>query len=278
MTYITESITAQPHLKRRRTKPVRVIFIHSTRGGTASAAVDYSATKYWFKSPNNGSVAKGWGSCASRIIGPNGEHCVVMGDDEYPAYSGCYGYNGPPQEFCMDEVAISYEVAQPTASTPFTDDQYERLAIEVARDCVNHNIPPVMVDYRAGHFPPVIAGVTRHDLTANGIKLGKTDPGAEWDDVRFMSLLKAKLGQEEDMGLTPEEHSKLMNLWDWAQEQHDMLKGAGTPNMDGTSAEESVLGRLATLENKLDTMPTLAVDAAAIAKAVNDDLHERTAE
>jgi len=119
--------------------------------------------------------------------------------------------------------------------------------------------------------PLLGAGFREHDELTNGA----TDCPSGAIAPFYRSYLQA---QEEDMALTPEEHSKLMNLWDWAQEQHDILKGSGTPNMDGTPEPESVLGRLKALEAQLNTMPTLSVDAAAIAKAVNDDLHERTKE
>jgi hypothetical protein len=212
---ITERITPAPQLWKPRTKPVRIIFIHATRGGTASSAIDYSATKNWFKSPSN--MAKdtnrnplGYGSSASRIIGPMGEHCIVMDDDKYPTYSGCYGFLGYPQEFCLDESAISYEVAQPTNSTPFTDAQYERLALEVAADCKKYGIPPVMLDLRAGQFYPVPTGITRHDRSANGKKLGKSDPGDQFNESRFLALLRTHLTQEEeDMPLNEEDLTKI---------------------------------------------------------------------
>lgn len=203
---ITEYIIPQPHLWKPRTRPVRLIFLHATRGGSATQAIEYTATKNWFQSPNNNAGGT-WGGCASRIIGPLGEHCIVMDDDKYPTYSGCYGAIGPPQEYCVDEYAISYELAQQNNQIRFTEAQYVRLAQEVAADCRKHGIPPVMVDVRSGQFYPVPTGITRHDRTANGVKLGKSDPGTMFDEAKFLGLLKAEL--EEDMALTDEDINKI---------------------------------------------------------------------
>jgi hypothetical protein len=205
--WTTERITPAPHLVGPRPRAVRLVIIHSTRGGTANSALEYTATKNWFRSPNNRAPGQDWGGCASRIIGPGGEHCIVMEDDQMPRYSAGYGAIGPPLEFLVDDYAISYEFAQPDNATPFTDAQYRRGATEIARDCLKHNIPPVVVDLFDQTVRPVPAGITRHDRTANGRKLGKSDPGKMWDDARFITLLKQEIarlkgGEEEDMART----------------------------------------------------------------------------
>ncbi len=188
---ITERITVPSHLWGPRTQPVRIVIIHATRGGTSSAGWEYIATKNWFQSPNNP------GSMASRIIGPNGEHCIALDDSQVPHWSAGYGSIGYPTEFLIDAYAISYEVAQPNDNYPFTEAQYIRLAQEVAKDCKTHNIPPLMLDLRPVQRFPVPAGITRHDRTANGTKLGKSDPGKMFDEAKFMALLKANLGEED---------------------------------------------------------------------------------
>jgi len=202
---ITETIFSNVphHLYAFRTKPIRIVIIHATRGGTSSSGWEYIATKNWFTSPNNP------GAMASRIIGPNGEHCIALPDSRIPQWSAGYGSIGPPTEYLLDDYAISYEVAQPNNDTPFTDAQYERLAIEAAKDCKTYGIPAVLLDSRGGQFYPVPAGITRHDRTANGVKLGKSDPGKMWDDNRFMTLLKSKLSpppvQEDWFDMATEE-------------------------------------------------------------------------
>jgi hypothetical protein len=126
----------------------------------------------------------------------------VLDDDQIPHYSAGWGELGAPTEYLVDDVAISYEVAQQNDDTAYTTAQYERLADEVAKDCRAHGIPPVMLDLRAGQFYPVPTGITRHDRTANGKKLGKSDPGKMFDDARFIALLRARLEGEDDMALS----------------------------------------------------------------------------
>ena len=200
---LTERITPAPHLRGLRTQPIRLILLHATRGGSASLATEYTGTKSWFRSPNNmardsNGNSLGYGGCASKIIGPEGEYCIVLEDEEIPHYSAGYGGLGPPTEYLVDDYAISYEFAQPDNNWAFTDAQYERGAIEIAKDCRKHSIPPVMVDLRSQGYP-VPTGITRHDTTANGVKLGKTDPGKMWNDGKFIVLLKRELGEEIGM-------------------------------------------------------------------------------
>jgi hypothetical protein len=198
---ITESITPAPQLFGPRSNPIRIILIHATRGLTASSAIDYSATKNWFRSSNNNAGGT-WGGCASSIIGPNGELCHVLNDDQIPHYSAGYGGLGPPTEYLLDDYAKSYELAQPNDDVPYTAAQYERLAIEAAIDCKKYNIPATMLDLRSQRYP-VPTGIGRHDRSANGVKLGKSDPGKMFDEERFIALLNKKLQpqiEEEDMG------------------------------------------------------------------------------
>ncbi len=119
--------------------------------------------------------------------------------------------------------------------------------------------------------PPFLgAGFREHGELTNG--------ATDCPSGAISPLYQSYITREEDMALTQEEHGVLMNLFAWAQEQHDMLKGAGEPDLSGLPQPESILGRLAALEAQLNTMPTLAVDAAAIAKAVNDDAAARLKE
>ena len=203
MTYKTERITPAPQLVKPRTGPIKGSVIHSTRGGTSSPEVDYSATKNWFTSPNN--MARnsqgqplGYGGCASRIIGPAGEMTIVMPDDQMPTYSAGYGAIGPPVEFLVDQHYISYELAQPTINTPYTDPQIDRIAMEIALDAKTYGFPIIMRDFRDDQTVP-LPGVTRHDRTANGRKLGKSDPGHMFPEVRFVTLARAYLEGVDDM-------------------------------------------------------------------------------
>jgi len=256
-------------------------------------ATEYTATKNWFQSPNNNAGGT-WGGCASKIIGPNGELCIVLDDNQIPHYSAGYGGLGPPTEFLVDDYAISYEFAQPNNGVAFTDAQYARGAIEIAKDCRNHGIPPVMLDLRPsalGQRYPVPTGITRHDWTANGVKLVKTDPGKMWDDAKFIALLIAEL--EDDMALTPDQAANIalipvilkalgyggdgqkgtvyldeLPLW--------LNRVLGTRTVDDPNDEMPNATLIATIKQAItEAIAAGGIDYAKLAKAVNDDAAER---
>ncbi len=78
--------------------------------------------------------------------------------------------------------------------------------------------------------------------------------------------------------MTDEQWSALQNVQKQTLELLHLIKGGALGSQKGLEYAKSTWGRLDVLEAKLDTMPTLSVDAKAIAKAAIDELHERTAE
>jgi hypothetical protein len=207
------TVFPRPWLWKPRTKPVRLIEIHSTRGGSGSLLTDYNATINWMQSGSNGSAAQGWGSSCSKVLGPNGELAVVLHDNQMPTYSA--GYGGAGSTYAIDEYGISYEWAQPDAATPFPEAMYQRGAKEIARDCVRYSIPPVFVSIpRQTGVPP--AGLVRHDRCENGAKLGKSDPGPLFDERKFLGYLKQEImalgAGEDDVALTDEQAKRLMKV------------------------------------------------------------------
>jgi len=162
----------------------RLIIIHSTRSGIPGhMAQEYGSTLNWQMSPSNrvveadGSV---WGSMSDRVIGHDGRLCRSLPDDCHPTWSAGH----------MDPWAISYELAQPTNDTPFTEATLDRAAREIAKDCGRYNIPPVVLPYVSGdnHEAP---GIARHDHSANGRTWGKSDPGVLFDDQAFERRVRA---------------------------------------------------------------------------------------
>ncbi len=187
----------------------------------------------WVQSPNNNQG--GWGSSFSYVIGTDGSMGTVLDDDQMPTYSAGYGGAGT---YAIDEYGISYELAQSQAQEPFTDALYERLAKEVAGKCLKYGIPPVMVSImvQKGEVP---MGIVRHDRCENGIKLGKTDPGVQFNEVRFIADVKAEM--EDDM--TSEEKARMDTLFSqvsWLRAELGL-----PPQFDNSQAHEStVMARL----------------------------------
>lgn len=132
--------------------------------------------------------------------------CIVLDDNQMPTY--CAGYGGTGT-WAIDEYGKAYEWAQPNRDTPYSDAMYRRGAKEIALDCKANGIPPVFLeiwDQRG----PVPTGLVRHDRCENGVKLGKSDPGAQFDEARFLSYLNAELqtSEEDDMDAIQDERLK----------------------------------------------------------------------
>jgi hypothetical protein len=192
-------VTPQRWLWQPRSKPIRMIEIHATRGNTPPAK-QMQAALNWVQSPNNvgGRDASGnpaWGSSFSHVIGTDGSLGTVLDDNQMPTYSA--GYGGAGSTYAIDEYAISYELAQSPAQEPFSDAIYDRLVQEIAVDCKRYGIPPVMISIsrQTGAVP---TGIVRHDRCENGIKLGKTDPGDQFDEARFIADVKVEMEDEMD--------------------------------------------------------------------------------
>lgn len=184
-------ITPQRWLWVPRTKPIRMVEVHATRGNTTPEK-QMGAALNWVQSPNNGGPV--WGSSFSHVIGTDGSMGTVLDDNQMPTYSA--GYGGVGSTYAIDEYAISYELAQSPAQEPFSDAIYARLAKEVAVDCKRYGILARMIEIprQTGAVP---TGIVRHDRCENGIKLGKVDPGDQFDEARFIADVKAKMEPEE---------------------------------------------------------------------------------
>jgi len=207
-------VTPQSWLWRPRTKPVRFIEIHATRGSTSPAG-QRSAALNWVQSARNVGNKKAdgtpdyanpeWGSSFSYVIGTDGSMGTVLNDDQMPIYSA--GYGGPGSTYAIDEYGISYELAQSAAQEPFTEACYQRAAKEVAAKCKLYGIPAVFltVSNQSGSVP---TGLVRHDRCQNGYVLGKSDPGNQFDEGKFLALVRAEM--QEDIIMTPEQFHTIL--------------------------------------------------------------------
>jgi N-acetyl-anhydromuramyl-L-alanine amidase AmpD len=161
------------------------------------------ATENWFsQQPDRG----GWGSSADFVVGPDervgGEVVIVSFGDPlrtFGSWSAGYGSFGAALEWGAAEVGIAIEVAQPdnnTAFTPETVDAVAWLCIELSKRLVAAGaepVPAVHIDYwDQRRDAPVPRGYIGHDELANGVRLGKTDPGQMWNWPAFLSLVEGR--------------------------------------------------------------------------------------
>jgi len=174
---------------RRRTQPVRLVIIHSTRSGRPDIGLEYQRTKNWFLSHNN-RVADDppWGSMASFIVGHDGRLCRVIPEDHYPTWSAGH----------MDPIAISFELAQPTNDAPYTEATLARAALEVARVCRTYRVPAVVLPWVSADNRQA-PGIARHDRSDNGWCWGKTDPGRLFDDRSFERRVQRIMDLEREL-------------------------------------------------------------------------------
>lgn len=157
--------------KRKRTLGV---FIHSTRGRHASLEAEYQATVRYCSTVNAREVGP------TAVIGPAEVTLMVHHDDI------CYNQTVDNDEW------IGYEVAQPTATTPFTAFQYRAAADLTARSAIRYGFP---VRYLGRQTTPTVQvpGILGHQDSYAGYSRGKTDPGKLWDWGRFIPMVKAKV-------------------------------------------------------------------------------------
>ena len=182
MAPVDEQITPQPWLAVPRQHPIQLIVIHSTRGDTIIEN-QYAATMNWLQSPDNRDKATGgWGGSTNRLIGCEGEMCICWPDDMSPTYSAGFGFNNT--DWAIDWYAISFELVQRRLDEDFREATLARAAREVAALCQKYNIPPVWLD-RVDQSGPPPSGITGHENTDNGRKLGKSDPGSISRGGRF---------------------------------------------------------------------------------------------
>lgn len=185
MDYEIKKVFRPSHTRRLRTKTPRLFIIHATRGHTDLDLQD-DATLSWFQhAPDRG----GWGSTADVLISADDDSIYEFGDimQEHSAWSAGYGALGSSYEYGADEWAISIECAQTDAQEAFTERVIDKLVWYVRKRNRDFGleIPVVHItewsQRRNGDVP---AGFIGHDETANGRKLGKTDPGTQfpWDE------------------------------------------------------------------------------------------------
>lgn len=184
-------VSQHPWKYRKRTKPIRILLVHATRGGQGHPTeTEFSAFTNWEISPYNRIVTPDevYGSMASVGIGAGGRLVTVVPDAYYPAYSAGH----------MDPEAKSYEVCQSNADQPYDPRDIDRLVDELAKDCIRYGIPP-RFEFMSGdnHEAPAI---TRHDTSANGHKWGKSDPGYLFPQADVERRVAAIVnGEGEDM-------------------------------------------------------------------------------
>jgi len=216
MTYTIRPAAPAAAAFTRRGRPggasnIHQIQIHATRGPVPMDR-QVMATENWFsQQPDRG----GWGASADFVVGPDERAggavvIVAFGDPirTFGSWSAGYGSFGATREWGAAEVGLAIEVAQPPrwdgtkyvggdSDEPFTPETVDAVAwlcIELNKRLVaagGRPVPATHIDYWDQlRDAPVPRGYLGHVDLANGVKLGKTDPGQMWNWPAFLSKVE----------------------------------------------------------------------------------------
>lgn len=179
----------KPWLVRPRKYVPRLITIHATRGKSAPN-LQYSATRNWLQSVSNEQENFSWGSSCNFIVGNDpGEITLVSSFEVYSSWGCGFGETGT---WSVDEHGFSIEIPQSVGLEAFDVDAINN-ALDVCEYlCRTYNITPVRIPFlsQTGEIP---SGLVGHEDTANGKKLGKTDPGDKFPWDSFITTLAKRL-------------------------------------------------------------------------------------
>lgn len=191
MTYPVEKLAdpnpwlfeSRPH----RGTTLRGVMIHATRSGV-SIGDDGPRTVRWMKNLKNGSAAKGWGSSCDEVIHEDGKRTLITPDYRTmaPTYGAGYGDVGT---WSAGWYYYQFEVAQGSPSDAYTDAQIASLAERTLELAALHEFDStkrILFLNQTGNPPE---GICTHEDSANGVKLGKSDPGGMFPWLKFMALL-----------------------------------------------------------------------------------------
>ncbi len=208
-----QSVTRRPRLS--GIDDIHQIQIHSTRG-PIDTNKQLQATVNWFASVGNtlGSdgKTKGWGSSADFVVGRDsridGNPVVVVqfGDwiNTYSSWSAGWGGSWRTQHGAS-KYGVAIEVAQRNR-----DDEFDPEVIVAVADLCDYidktlksegheGIPTERIfSWDQERSVPIPRGYIGHEDLANGRKLGKSDPGTEWNWDDFLDLVSNKNEREND--------------------------------------------------------------------------------
>ena len=201
-----------PYLRRPK-----IVVVHATRSTIASKtdAEELMSTLNWFVNPDGAS---------SHWVLSELERARVVRDDLI-AWHSAY----------LNGRSWGIELTQPTIDRPFTNGHYDNLAL-VGKRYVSLGVAPVWLDYWDGDLEA--SGFVAHQNTKQGRESGKTDPGPEFDHVRFINELEDDMPTVEEIvaALEPVIEAKVKEAVDkafvanggkirqWAAEGADLVR------------------------------------------------------
>lgn len=188
------------------------VMIHATRSGR-SAGDDGPGTENWLGHPSNGSAAQDWGSSWDALIYESGLQVITHDVDKWYA-SWCAGY-GDAGTWPAGLYYVMVEVSQGRPEDHFTEAELHSAAQYTAEASQKYGFPLVKIPFLTQRGTPP-RGICSHEDSANGKKLGKSDPGPMWPWERFLGLCRQYAGEEEEM--TDDELKEALKRIGWADD------------------------------------------------------------
>lgn len=155
-------------INRGRSGRIRGVMIHATRSGRYDND-DGPGTENWGNNPNNG------GAFQDAIVGGDGTRilCTNIERDEQPLW--CAGWGGD-ETWNAQDYYLMVEFSQGTIDSRYTFEEIDSGAQLVGRWAKQYGFEIIRIPelWQTGYAPE---GLCTHDRSANGRKLGKSDPG-----------------------------------------------------------------------------------------------------
>lgn len=209
---VDEIIAYRGRARARRRFPVSIITFHATRGGN-TPEMQYPATKRWFAELNRTRNAlRGWGPMSDALVGVDARSCL-FGDWRTTRANWSAGYGRWRRlgswGLCVHDFCI--EIAQTNQLEPMSEvslDKAAQLAAAVIDDPDTRiDAPTWLKSVSQASAAPVPIGIIGHDGSANGRKLGKSDPG--WTDLEWRQMvlrIEGHLGDAVPVDLATHRH------------------------------------------------------------------------
>ena len=203
--------------------PSNLIQLHATRSGRTTIRGrpwnmddDRKSASNWFISPENKVEGAAHEAAMCSVLIGNGTLTRVIPDEFAPHHS--LGH--------ADATGLSIEICQPLDDVPFLDEDL-RLAAEVCAEwSEKYGIRIKVLPFLSSdnHEAP---GYVRHDRSAQGNRVGKSDPGRQFPtDAAFEAMVRG----EDNM--TAEQNRQRLN------KEAVMLKLAGIAAAGGKATKE----------------------------------------
>ena len=170
-------------------RDIRGVMLHETRSGSPEIE-DGGSAENWFGSPANarGGNPPTWCSMTEVLIWEMGDQVIYTDHrNQYAAWTAGWGefYTGtwPAGKFY-----IQIEIAHGTGVEPYNPTQLDSVAQLVAEYSIEYKFPLVKIPFLYQTENPKPRGIATHKDSANGKKLGKTDPGSAFPWSEFLRI------------------------------------------------------------------------------------------